>query len=638
MTAPAPDSSTPHERAMATPIKRTDPAAQEVLDVMSRIANGDLTARVPLSHASDGLDELRSGLNRIADSFAKEIEARRQAELELRTSERRYYTLFHESPIAITVTSTEGDKYDLVNQAFLDMFGYTMEEAEHLRVSDIYTDMSQRESIKAEAAEKGAFRDYEIALRRKDGSEIHCLVTTIARPGADGSVTGYHGVIRDITALTRSQEALQESESIANRLAAENEGMAEIGRIMSSSFDIDTVYEQFAGKLKGMLPFDMVSINMVDPKNNTFSRVYRSGLAVPGRSRVHRSSKNTVSAEVIRTRGPVVIPDAAAGDWQSRFPNLQRQVDSGIRSIMVIPLMFEGKVLGAVNLSSLTPNTYSDAEAILAERVASQIAGSIANAQLYTAVAEAEKQLEQRAEELARSNSELEMFAYVASHDLQEPLRMVSSYVQLLANRYQDRLDDDANDFIHYAVDGAERMEALINDLLAYSRVGTQTEPFESTDCSAVVEEVVANLRVAIGECGAAVTRDEMPTLMADHGQLVQVFQNLIGNALKFRGDRSPEVHVGARRAKDEWEFWVADNGIGITPKHYERIFAIFQRLHSRSEYDGTGVGLAICKKIVERHGGRMWVESQVGEGSSFHLTIPASLPVTGPAVTPPAG
>ena len=602
------------------------------------MANRDKAIHPAGHEAVDRLDDLRSGLNRIADSFAEEIEARRQAERRLRTSERRYYSLFQESPVAITVSSVTGDRYDLVNQAFLDMFGYAEEDLEHLKVSDIHSDMNKREMMRAEAAQKGAVHDFEFPLRRKDGSEIDCLVTSIARYGTDGSVIGFQGVIRNVTALNRAREALQQSEAVANLLAAENRGMAEIGRIMSSSFDIDTVYEQFAVELKRMLPFDVVSINIVDERNNTFSRVYRSGIPLRGRSRARRSSENTVSAEVVRTRAPVVIADAAKGDWMVRFPNIRRQVDSGIRSILLIPLMFEGKILGAINLSSVTPGAYSDTEAKFAERVASQIAGSIANAELYAAIAEAERQLGQRAEELARSNAELETFAYVASHDLQEPLRMVSSYVKLLEQRYKDRLDDAADDFIHYAVDGAERMQALINDLLAFSRVGTHVEPFEPTDCSGVVEEALINLHVAVEECGAKVTTDDMPTLTADRGQLVQVFQNLIGNAVKFRGDRPANVHVGARPCEDGWELWVSDNGIGIDSKHYERIFAVFQRLHRRSEYDGTGIGLAICKKIVERHGGRMWVESEVGRGSTFRLTIPASPPATDSLPSPVAG
>jgi PAS domain S-box-containing protein len=228
-------------------------------------------------------------------------------------------------------------------------------------------------------------------------------------------------------------------------------------------------------------------------------------------------------------------------------------------------------------------------------------------------------------EELARSNAELEQFAYVASHDLQEPLRMVASYTQLLARRYGDRLDDDAREFIGFAVDGVTRMQALINDLLAFSRVGTRGASFERTPSELVLQRTLSNLRPAIEESGAIVTHEPLPTVTVDAMQLGQVFQNLIGNALKFRRpDQQPRVHVSAEVGPEEWVFTVADNGIGIAADYAERIFVLFQRLHSRAEYPGTGIGLAICKKIVERHGGRIWFDSTPGEGTSFHFTIPA--------------
>ena len=243
---------------------------------------------------------------------------------------------------------------------------------------------------------------------------------------------------------------------------------------------------------------------------------------------------------------------------------------------------------------------------------------------IYTAVLRDVTERVRAEQELARSNAELEQFAYVASHDLQEPLRMVASYTQLLARRYGDKLDDDAREFIAFAVDGVTRMQALINDLLAFSRVGTRGEAPERTDTAAIVDRVLLNLGPAIEEGGAAVTRDELPVVYADPGQLNQVFQNLIANALKFRQpDEPPRVHVSARRDAGEWIFSVSDNGIGISPEFADRIFVLFQRLHSRSEYPGTGIGLAICKKVVERHGGRIWVESEPGRGTTFLFTIP---------------
>jgi PAS domain S-box-containing protein len=235
----------------------------------------------------------------------------------------------------------------------------------------------------------------------------------------------------------------------------------------------------------------------------------------------------------------------------------------------------------------------------------------------------ANQALEAANAELARSNAELEQFAYVATHDLQEPLRAVASCVQLLQKRYEGQLDTRADEFITHAVDGTKRMQTLINDLLAYSRISTHAQVFASTDCEVVLHEALANLMVAISESGAVVTRDAMPTVSGDATQLTQLFQNLIGNALKFRGERPPRIHIGAARKDGEWRFSVADNGIGMEPQYFERVFLVFQRLHTRKEYQGTGIGLAICKKVVERHGGRIWAESELGQGATFCFTIP---------------
>ena len=230
-------------------------------------------------------------------------------------------------------------------------------------------------------------------------------------------------------------------------------------------------------------------------------------------------------------------------------------------------------------------------------------------------------------EELARSNRDLEQFAYVASHDLQEPLRMVATYTQLLAERYQGKLDENADKYIHYAVDGALRMQTLVQDLLAFSRAGRQGTDFKRVECTALLKTVCENLKTAILESGAQIEYGQLPTVWADGSQMGQVFQNLIGNAIKFHGPAKPLIRIAAVKKDREWIFSVADNGIGIAPQHAEIIFVIFKRLHTRAEYPGSGIGLAICQKILERHGGRIWVESKPGEGSTFKF----ALPVRGP-------
>lgn len=240
------------------------------------------------------------------------------------------------------------------------------------------------------------------------------------------------------------------------------------------------------------------------------------------------------------------------------------------------------------------------------------------------ALSQASRALEESVDELTRSNADLQQFAYVASHDLQEPLRMVASYTQLLAKRYKGQLDTDADEFIGYAVDGANRMQRLINDLLSYSRITTRDKPFKPVDCNEALESARDNLKMVIEKEQAVVTHDPLPTIMADGTQLVQLFQNLISNAIKFRREAvPPRVHLSARRDDREWCLAVRDNGIGIDPQYADRIFVIFQRLHTIADYPGTGIGLALCKKIVERHGGRIWMESQPGHGATFYFTFP---------------
>jgi PAS domain S-box-containing protein len=235
-----------------------------------------------------------------------------------------------------------------------------------------------------------------------------------------------------------------------------------------------------------------------------------------------------------------------------------------------------------------------------------------------------EATLAAHAQRLARSNKELEQYAYVASHDLQEPLRMVTSYIQLIADRYRGQLDTAADEFIGYALDGAERMKKLIDDLLTYSRVSTRQREAKPTDAAAMLDRSLSNLRLAIEESGAVVTHGELPTLLVVDTQLQQLFQTLIGNALKFRGEAPPRIHVDATRKDREWELSIADNGIGIDSRHHDEVFMIFRRLHGRERYPGTGIGLALCKKIVEQHGGRIWLKSEPGKGTTFHFTLPA--------------
>lgn len=288
-----------------------------------------------------------------------------------------------------------------------------------------------------------------------------------------------------------------------------------------------------------------------------------------------------------------------------------------VKSKLVVPILIKAELWGLLIAHQCDcPRQWTSFEVELLEQLANQIGIALAQAQLL-------EQETRQHQELARSNAELQQFAYIASHDLQEPLRMVTSYLQLLERRYKDRLDESANDFISYAVEGSIRMKTLINDLLAYSRIGTEGKSFKQIDCHEIVQQAILNLQLTISANQAVVTWDELPKLVADSTQLIQLFQNLISNAIKFQGTNSPIIHISAKAQNEQWLFRVQDNGIGIDPQYAERVFIIFQRLHNRSEYPGTGIGLAICKRIIERHNGNIWIESELGKGSIFCFTIP---------------
>ena len=573
-----------------------------------------------------------------------------------------------------------------------------------------------------------AYTDKDVRLAEKVGDQI---------AGAVASAQLF-------SERTRAEEA-------AKRLSQENAIMAEIGRVISSTLDIDEVYDRFAGAVRHLIDFDRIAICIIDAEHQTGTVAYEMGKEMPGRGLGEVFSlSQSVYEHILKTRSGVLVQTEGVSKMEERYPFLAASLRTGFRSAISVPLISKDQVIGGLNLRSFKSNAYTERDLRIAESIGMQIAGAIANALLfaehkrteealraserkfrdlydhaplayheydakgcitnvnrtdlemlgYTAeemigrpiwklnvnedAARAqvmakltgtlppgqqleriyrrkdgttfpvliedrlildekgaikgircmiqditerkriEEALRQKTEELARSNKDLEQFAYVASHDLQEPLRMVTSYVQLLAKRYQGKLDTDANEFIGFAVDGAVRMRKLINDLLTYSRVGTQGNELSPTDSEAVLALSLNDLKLAIEENGALVTHDPLPRVMADHSQLSQLFQNLIGNAIKFRSNEPPRVHLSASRNGNGWTFSVRDNGIGIAAEYSERIFVIFQRLHSRKEYAGTGIGLAICKKIVERHGGRIWVESEIGKGATFCFILPA--------------
>lgn len=413
--------------------------------------------------------------------------------------------------------------------------------------------------------------------------------------------------------------------SAAQRLARQNAALAEIGRVISSSLDIEEVYALFADQTFHLIPFDRISINLIREDIGEFMTAYVIGTPARGRA-VGETTRiaGTFTEQVIRNRHATVFHPGSKEAMLGRFPGLGPEYESGIRSFLSVPLIFNDRVMAVLSFRSLSEDTYTHQDVEVAQFIGAQVAGAIANSQLHAETVEADRILQEQAAELTRSNAELEQFAYVASHDLQEPLRVIAGYVHLLEERYGDRIDQEGREFIAFTTDAVHRMRMLINDLLDYSRVESDGNPFEHVDCNRALSNALADLGVSIQETGAEITSDPLPEFSGDPVQISQLLENLIANAIKFRqDDESPKIHVSCHRNDTNWQLSVSDNGIGIRPRYQDRIFGMFKRAHKRSKYPGTGIGLAMCSKIVERHGGTIWVESEVDEGSTFHFTIP---------------
>jgi len=433
--------------------------------------------------------------------------------------------------------------------------------------SDYFTEPEKARAGYQQVFREGFVRDYPLELRHRDGRIASVLYNASVYRDENGNVVGIFAAARDITQRKRAEEALRQSEQ---RFGSMLEAVRDYAIIF---LDLDgriAGWNKGAERIKGYRAEEIVGQH--------FSRFYPPADIAAG--------KPERELQVATSEGRFEDEDWRVRKDGSRF----------WANVVVTALRDDrGRVNGFVKIT-----------------------------RDLTARKEAEDEIKRYAEDLKRSNQELEHFAYVASHDLQEPLRTVSSFAQLLARRYQGKLDADADEFITFIVEGAMRMQTLINDLLAFSRIGTRGNPFAPVDCGKAFHAAMENLEVAIAQSAAVITTDPLPWLVADYSQLTQLFQNLFSNAIKFRRpEEAPRIHVSAVRQDGAWLFSVRDNGIGIAQQYFDRIFIIFQRLHGREEYSGTGIGLAICKKIVERHGGRMWVESEPGTGSTFHFTIP---------------
>ncbi len=489
-------------------------------------------------------------------------------------SEAKYRGLLEAAPDAMVVVDESG-AIVIVNVQTEKQFGYPRDELIGRKVTDIIpTGFAERliadgTRSAAEALAQHMGTGIELVALRKDGGEFPIEIMLSPLDSADGMLVT--AAIRDISIRKAAEEELARTERRYRGL-------------LEAAPDAMIVVDE-----RG----EIVLLNVQAEKQFGYRR-----------------------DELIGQRITNIIPEGfaerlIADDLRSAEEALAQQIGTGIEltglrkdgsefpiEIMLSPLESAGGILVTAAIRNISVRKTAEAELLV------------------------------MVDELNRSNEELGQFAYIASHDLQEPLRMVASYTQLLARRYSGQLDADADEFIAFAVDGASRMQRLIDDLLAFSRVGTKGKDLQPSSSEVALDGALLNLRGAVEDSGAVVTHDALPIVMADPMQLIQLFQNLVGNAIKYQNRDTPRVHISADQTSSRvWTFAVKDNGLGIDPQYFERIFGMFQRLHKRDEFAGTGIGLAICKKIVERHGGTIWVESTPGEGSTFRFTLARSGP-----------
>jgi PAS domain S-box-containing protein len=469
-----------------------------------------------------------------------------------------------------------------------------------------------------------------------DGREQWYLTTKVPLQDEDGNIVGTFGITKDITERKQAEEREARRQKWLEKVL-------ELGETVAQVADLQTCLLTIHESVHLGLGFDRVSLFLYDPDQETVRGVCGTDRA----GEVEDTSWYVVPVEEHEAfHGVLSNPKnfVFSPDYSAKFSLPPEHEMYGVKEHVTIAAWAGEEPMAVMAVDNLLTERHMTEEQIEALRLFAYFAGlAIKNARLYEQAQQeiierkrAEEALAQQAQAL---DAELEQIFYVASHHLQEPLRAVVSYSQLLQQRYGDKLGKDADELIGYATSGATRIQALINDLLAFSRIGTHQRPLETIDSSAILDRALSYLKFLIEQSGAKVTRDPLPVVIADEVQLTQLFQNLIDNAIKFCNDHSPEIHISAEYlppppaeegvsasqelGEGEWIFSVRDNGMGIEPQYFDRIFQIFQRLHGPDEYPGTGIGLAICKKIVERHGGRIWVESEPGQGSTFRFTIP---------------
>jgi PAS domain S-box-containing protein len=548
-----------------------------ITDVLLEYTVSNFSRKAVISDKGDEIDSVSAGLNVLGEEleFAISSQKKYSDDLErintlLSQSNEKIRTIFDNAPDAIIATNLD-HKITEWNKAAEAMYKYTREEIIGRSIDDIIQSEHilplTRKKAEEEMKKTGLWKEelYQASPRKE---KMTVLSSTSLLKDGNGIALGYLEVNRDITEIRKTEKQLGEIDKLYHLLVNE---VADYAIILLDTKGNIVSWNKGAEKIKGYTEDEIIgkhfSVFYTDEEKE-------KGIPLAAMEATKREKKYVCEGWRVRKDKSLFWADVV----------ITELVDA------------EGNLKGFVKITR-----------DLTERK------------------KAENEILKRTEELKRSNAELEQFAYVASHDLQEPLRMITSYVQLIEKHYKDKLDKDANDFIHFAVDGANRMQTLIYSLLDYSRIN-RIKPFESIDLDDVLQEVMKDLSVSIKESKAKIIWDKLPEIYGDKVLIGQLFFNLIANAIKFKGDRTPEINISYKKLNGNYVFAVKDNGIGIKKEYCEKIFVIFQRLHSKDKYPGTGIGLAICKKIVERHEGKIWVESELNKGSTFYFTIKTDL------------
>ena len=553
--------------------------------------------------------------------FAEDLEATNE-ELQTTTEELQatneelelsgtYNRSLIEASVDPLVTIGPDGKITDVNNSTENITGYSRDELIGTDFSDYFTQPEEARKGYQQVFQEGFVRDYELKIKSKDGHLTPVLYNASVYKDENGEVIGIFAAARDITerksAEEEKEQLLRSAQRFAEELEASNEKLqSTTEELQATNEELQTTTEELQATNEELELSGAYNRSLIEASLDPLVTIGPNGKITD----VNNSTENITGYnrdEIIGTD----FSDYFTNHEEAREGYKRVFREGFVRNYELEIKHKDGHLIPVLYNASVYKDDYGN------------VIGVFAAARDITERKKVEEMLKLNINELAISNAELEQFAYVSSHDLQEPLRMISSYLQLLERRYSGQLDDKADKYIHFAVDGAARMQHLINDLLEFSRVTTHAKELKITKVKSVYNQVLINLEVSIRENNVVITHDPLPEVMADDTQLSQVFQNLISNAIKFRGKDNPKIHIGVVRKSDQWLFSVQDNGIGIDSKHNDRIFEVFKRLHKRRDYPGTGIGLSICKKIIERHGGNIWVESELNHGSIFYFTLP---------------